>query len=158
MVDFSILLTRKERRWRRELGLFVEALSLQLAAGFDLGYGWSEALASLREEISAEHLAWLSPEGEGPVRSLTRLAKEYPVSGARVWFAALRDLYASGAALGPAVGAMATYLRKEQEAALEEHCRELPTKINVLLILFFLPPTFLLLFVPLVWEILHAFP
>lgn len=158
MANLEILLKRKERRWRRELILFVEALSLHLSAGLDLGFSWPETLASLACEISPELRAWLDPEEESVGRLLNRLAGDYPFSEHRLWFAALRDLHGSGAALGQAVSAMAAFLRREQEAALETHARELPTKINVLLLLFFLPPTFLLLFLPLVWEILHAFP
>lgn len=130
---------------------------MHLSAGYDLSYSWQETLRNFRDEISPELYQQLAlQEGEGVARRISALSSNYPINSHRLWFATICDLYASGAGLCQAVGAMATFLRKEHESSLEEHCRTLPAKTNVLLLLFFLPPTLWLLLVPLVWELLHA--
>jgi hypothetical protein len=75
----------------------------------------------------------------------------------RLWFGVLAELYGSGTSLVQPVQAIAGTLRKEQHAELENHLRVLPVKVNVVLMVFFLPPTFLWLFGPLLMEILAQF-
>lgn len=157
MESVSFLLKNRSRRERKELIQFTDALSLHLQAGFDLAYSWPKTLEGLAHDLSAATRERLAPKEAGMSELLGKLAQSYPAPRHRVWFAAICDLYSSGAALNQAVSAMADSLRKEQEIDLEAHCRILPTKINILLLLFFLPPAFLLLFAPLMLEILGAF-
>jgi pilus assembly protein TadC len=74
-----------------------------------------------------------------------------------MWFGVLAELYDSGTSTIQAIQAISQTLRREQEAELETHLRVLPLKVNVVLMIFFLPPTFLWLFGPLVMEILAQF-
>jgi len=158
MENFEFLLKRRRRLLRRDLIGFLDALSLQLQVGYDLAYGWPETLAALDSQLGPDMRTFLRPlDDEAMSATLTRLAGAYPVEAHRHWFHALLDRYVSGASVLESVRAIATYLRKEQERDFEAHCRTLPSKLNVLLILFFLPPTFLLLFVPLILEIIQGF-
>jgi hypothetical protein len=152
---------KKTRLWRHQLLQFLDALSLYLQAGYDLAYGWPETHRALEAELcpalAKELRAAGGVDGEGILALLSRLALSYPEAGHRLWFSVLKELYASGAGLGDAVRAMANSLRQEHYRDLDAHCRNLPTKINVLVLLFFLPPALLLLFTPLILEILRSF-
>ena len=141
---------RAKRRRRNGLIAVLDAVALYLSAGYDLAYAWPGAVEACRADLPI-------PGEHGMTAVLTELARGYPEPEHRVWFTVLSDLYASGASLTAAVEAMADTLRKEQALDLETHCRILPTKANVVLLVFFLPPAFLLLFAPLILEILQAF-
>ena len=88
---------------------------------------------------------------------LARLAADYPDADHRIWFLALAELYETGAGLREAVEAVSKTLRGEHGRDLEAHCRELPTRVNILLLLFFFPAVAALLFVPLLAEIVGVF-
>ena len=152
---------KKARLWRHQLMQFLDALSLYLQAGYDLAYGWPETHRALKAELCpglGKELEFSrGGEEEGILALLSRLAMHYPDPGHRLWFSVLKELYSSGAGLGEAVRAMASHLRHEHYRDLDAHCRNLPIKINVLVLLFFLPPSLLLLFTPLLLEILSAF-
>lgn len=145
-----LLLERRARR--RDLIRFLEALALFLQCGFDLSYSWPTAIGGA--ESVPEPLR--DTAGEGMAAHLTRLSETYPDPEHRLWFSVLRQLYEQGAGLTDAVLAIGSTLREEQNRDWERHCRTLPTKINVLLILFFLPPTLVLLFVPLLAEVMKS--
>ncbi len=140
----------KARREQSELLHFVESLHLHLAAGYDLAFAWGEA---------ARGLAVFSPTlaselgGDAPLSErLERLGKTFSQEGARVWFLLLLALYREGSPLLAAVRSLRDRLRTEQEEALVRHAEEYPMKASVVLLLFFLPATFLLLFYPLLAE------
>ena len=158
MERLEILLKRAARRRRQELAQFLESVSLFLDAGFDLSYAWPEAFRSLGARLDP----WLAgllevPHGETPSATLRRLARNYPEPSHRIWFLVLQELYESGAPLREAMRASAQALRAEHARDLEAHCRTLPTRANVILLLFFLPPTLALLFLPLLSEMTRAF-
>lgn len=164
MENFGFLLNRKVKKarlWRHQLLQFLDALSLYLQAGYDLAYGWTETHRALETELCSglekELRTGGGLAGEGILALLSRLARSYPEPGHRLWFSVLKELYTSGAGLSDAVRAMANTLRQEHYRDLDAHCRNLPTKINVLVLLFFLPPALLLLFTPLILEILSSF-
>ena len=162
---FKNPLSRKwsERRYRQGLIHFFEALSLHVKAGFALSYSWPETIASLEESICERlrgDLASKTKEAEledtvGEILKI--LSRSCWIASYQIWFGVVSELYESGAPLSQAVEAIATTLRREQERDLEAHCRSLPMKVNVTLMIFFLPPTFLFLFGPLVLEILSQF-
>ncbi len=148
----QLLLTRIRRRDRRELIFFLDSLSLFLLGGFELGYAWEETLQL------GEGGAFLKrKDGESTAELLERMAENYPNPDHRLWFRVLGELYKSGAPLAEAIPAMANAIRQEGQRELDDHCRTLPMRLNVGLILFFLPPVLLLLFAPLLQEILGAF-
>jgi hypothetical protein len=149
-VETRFFSLRAKRRRRNGLVAVLDAVGLYLTAGYDLGYAWPGAVEAARSSLPV-------PADRGMAAVLAELAAGYPDLEHRVWFAVLSDLYTSGASLGAAVEAMSATLRKEQALDLEAHCRLLPTKDNVVLLIFFLPPAFLLLFSPLILEILAAF-
>lgn len=155
--------TRIARSYRQGLIYFFEALSLHLRAGFSLSYSWSEVLLALGEALPSQLTRDLSfrvtdsgyPEGIREV--LLRLQGNKNIATHQMWFSVLAELYDTGAGMAQSVEAVGDALRREQDRELEAYCRTLPMKINVVLILFFLPPTFLWIFAPLVIEILEQF-
>jgi hypothetical protein len=172
MADYKILLRRlsqpfyrqwQQRKYRYGLICFFDSLTLYLKAGFSLSYSWPETLRALEETFSAELLgdlrgpkteSWAERDLGGLLLDLKNNCRNVSY---RMWFGILWELYSSGAQLTHGVEAVTTALRREQEREFEMHCRALPTKVNIVLILFFLPPTFLWLFIPLILEILSQF-
>lgn len=154
---------RMQRVNRTGLIHFFDALSLYLQAGFALSYAWKEVLSSLEGALPTELRAALSfrmSESEGLeaiTQVLFRLQNESAVVPHCVWFSVLADLHSSGGGLTRGVESISKFLRNEQQRDLESHCRSLPTKVNIALLLFFLPPTFLWVFAPLVFEISKQF-
>lgn len=153
----------KNRQYRHGLICFFDSLSLFLRAGYSLGYSWPETLKSLDGLLASEvrddlqgGMKVLSEEWE-VAETLNQLATSCRIEPYRLWFALILKLYENGAQLIRGVEAVTTALRREQERDFEAHCRSLPTKVNIILMLFFLPPTFLWLFIPLVLEILAQF-
>lgn len=172
MANHKILLMRmkklsskkwKKREYRRGLIYFFESLSLYLKAGFSLSYCWGETLRALKGAIPQELEIELRGGEQvlGVMESLGEVLENLKcnchIESYRMWFAVLSDLYVSGASLTRPVESLVLALRREQEAELEAHCRSLPLKVNIVLILFFLPPIFLSLLGPLVCEILTQF-
>ncbi len=148
-----MLLLRERRRWRRDLIHFFEGVSLHIHSGYDLAYSWSEVLKGLSEVLNPTFTELLClRDEEGITGLLGRLANGYPEPSHRMWFGMLKQLYGQGAPMGEAVLAAGKTLRGEQERDLEAHCRRLSGRLNLRILFFFLPPTFLLLFCPLLRE------
>ena len=153
-----LLNTKRKRRVRHGLLQFFETVGLYLHAGYDLGYAWPESLEALkgampqglREELSKK-------SGESMHETLVRLARGFNVREFRVWFSVIQELYESGAGLSACASSIAGTLRSDHLREWEEHLQKLPSKVNILVLLFFLPPTFLLLFYPLLLDILTSF-
>jgi len=158
MATLSLLLKNRDRRLRRDLIHFFEALVLYLQVGYDLAYAWPETLGLLSETVSEELLENLRPISDdgGMAAVLARISQKYVVPGHRLWFRMLSELYSSGAPLMDAVHAITFTLRHEQQREIESHQRLLPSRVNTALILFFLPATFLLLFTPLLLHLKGA--
>jgi hypothetical protein len=145
-----LLNRRKHRAFRRDLIAFFEALSLYLGAGYDLSYSWAQILTQIKESLAPEMGRLLAGEENRMGALLKGLTQGYPIAKHRVWFAVLAELYEQGAPLTEAVQAMAAGLRAEQARDWEAFARTLPTKANLVLLVCFLPPTLVLLFLPLV--------
>ncbi len=151
---FEVCLVKRKRRQRTQnLIEFFTALSLFLRVGWDIGHAWREALHSLQPRLGTDMKHFLALDGDGLAPVWKRLSAEYPDAEHRLWFTALEKLHQNGAAMGDAVNAIVCSLRNEQSCDLDGHCRTLPARTNILLILFFLPPTLILLLFPLALEI-----
>lgn len=138
---------------------FVHALALHLQAGFDLATSWRNSLSLLEPVLSRDELHRLSfPPDLGLSARLRKLASDWPNPNHRMWFALISDLSNSGASLVPAVNAFAQTLRQEAKLRQEAQARALPSRINILVLVFFLPPAMLLLFAPLLSELLSSLP
>lgn len=123
-------------------------------AGFDLSYSWEQASELVREGGDGEFLEQWAMEGSGPLCSkLSELHRSCPLKDMRVWFSVLESLYGQGAPVREALLGMASHLRRSHLQDFESHCRDLPTKVNIWMVLFFLPPTFLLVLVPLLLQL-----
>ncbi len=163
MASFKILLeklrkgVRYRRRVRHALMQFLETVGLYLQAGYDLGYAWPESLKAIGDKMPAGLLPELSSREEEPIgQLLERLANHFSIRPLRVWFSVILELYQSGAGLSHCVSSIANTLRSEHSRDLENHLQRLPSRTNILIILFFLPPTFLLLFYPLLLEVISS--
>lgn len=149
---------KRKRRVRHSLIQFFETIGLYLQAGYDLGYGWPESLKAIREQMPRGLALELSQKGDEPVNQvLFRLSENFEIEGLRIWFSVIYELYQNGAGLSHSISSIASTLRSEHARDLENHLQRLPSKTNILVILFFLPPTFLLLFYPLLLEITSSF-
>ncbi len=158
MERFRFLKTKEKREARHGLVQFFEALFMNLSSGFELSYAWRETLSILSKELPpflSKELELVESESFSVL--LDKLGSSYSSVEHRIWFQTISELYQSGAGLTEAVRGVALTLRKEHERDLENHIRALPTKLNVCMLLFFLPPTLAVLFFPLLLEILKAF-
>lgn len=162
MASFNLLLKKSnaQRELRRGLIYFLEGLSLHLQGGYEFSYSWNETLKMMSHELPSplqKELALESSSEGGVNQLLMRLAMRYPTESHRIWFSVLQRLYLSGAGLVDGTLGLAQSLRLEEERDLKHHLKTLPTKINITLILFFLPATFLLLFVPILINLANNF-
>lgn len=161
MERLKVLLKSKmkhKRRVRHSLMQFFETTGLYLQAGYDLGYAWPESLKAIGEQMPPGLKEELALRPEEPINQvLTRLSNEFKIESLRIWFSVINELYQNGAGLSQCVASIASTLRSEHSRDLENHLQRLPSKTNILVILFFLPPTFLLLFYPLLLEIISSF-
>lgn len=139
MVSFQ--LTRKTRRRRSDLIELVESIEPHLAVGYDLAMSWKLGSEDLKDGWAEDSRILLCGDGRSIRETLVELSSCYPDPKHRLWFSALLELYTHNASLCPAVRAFLQFLRKEQERDWEAHLRGLPTRLNVGLILFFLPST-----------------
>ncbi len=161
MERLKVLLKSKnkhKRRVRHSLMQFFETVGLYLQAGYDLGYAWPEALKAIGEQMPEGLKEELAQKKDEPITQvLARLSSDFKIPSLKIWFSVINELYQSGAGLANCVSSIASTLRSEHSRDLENHLQRLPSRTNILVILFFLPPTFLLLFYPLLLEIISSF-
>lgn len=138
----SVLLKAKEaRQKRKELLLFFDLLGLYVSAGYDLSYAWSEAIQSTG--------LFLTKESNQSINSFLKyLENHFVPQEYRFTFKVLRQLYQRGATLSPAIQAFSRTLRRDLERDIEGHLRTAPTRANICLLLFFLPPALALVVFP----------
>ncbi len=139
----------KNRR-QAELLQFVEAMALHLEVGYDLAFSWEESALALRAQ-SSELYAELHSKESLSAR-LNYLAEHSSLTEARVWFSLLLTLYQEGSPILGAVNAFRRQLNVDIEAALIRHHEEFPVKASLVLLFFFLPPAFCLIFYPLLQQ------
>lgn len=141
----------KKNRRRIELLLFVESLSLHLEVGFDLAYAWEraqETLVAQRTDLVEE----LSLGDAGLSATLARLGECASVEEGRLWFSLLALLYREGSPLVAAAQAFRSQLVAVIDAGVVQHTEEFPHRASLILLFFFLPPAFVLLFYPLLQQ------
>jgi hypothetical protein len=127
--------------------------SLYVSVGFDLAYAWSKTLENLHDDFQKDFCEWANVKEDSFSRFLLSAADSIPYGEWKVWFESLHELYMGGLAQREFLEAFSENLQEEQSRELETHVRTLPQKINILLILFFLPPVFFLLMAPLVVQL-----
>lgn len=148
---------KDERCLRRELILFFDLLELYISVGYDLSFAWQETLFHFK---SLSHLDFNPTvtnnwEDQGLLHHLKRLEQTFPVERYRFGFTGLVQLYSRGGALTPFIQSFSRFLRQELERDLSGYLRDCPTRANVLMILFFLPPALALLLIPLIQAFQH---
>ena len=157
-MHFKVNQVLLNRRVRRELIQFLEALWLYVQGGYELAFGWSKVLESGAAEVSETLRHELTQKEE--VASFTDLlgvlGSRFSLKEYRIWFQVLRELYTGGAGLSQFLEAMINSLREAERLEIELHCRRLPSRISIATLLFFLPPAMMLLFVPLTLELIHS--
>lgn len=158
MERLQILLKQRDHQVTRDLAFFIEALSLYSKVGYDLAYCWPLALNSMQSLMVPALHDQLKVQQGSLAMTLEELVKMHPVERHRMWFSVIGQIYASGAGIGQVLEAFSSALRQELDREIDEHCRALPTKINVISLLVFFPAAAVLLFVPLLLEVLRQLP
>lgn len=120
--------TLRERR-RARLAM-LRTVTARVEVGLDLAYAWPEA----------------DPTGHFADR-LRAEDKSDPIDA--LWLPVLAELYEAGAPMRDALSGWQTSLAEAQTADVERFCRERPERVSVVLLLFYLPAAFLILFPPL---------
>lgn len=148
---------KEERSLRRELILFLDLLELYISVGYDLAFAWQETLNHLKgsAHLNLNQTGTKSWEGQGLLHHLKYLEQEFPIVRYRFAFTGLVQLYSRGGALTPFIQSFSRFLRQELERDLSAYIRDCPTRANVLMILFFLPPALALLLFPLIQAFQH---
>jgi len=121
--------TRREHR-RQRLAL-LRTVASKVEVGLDLAYAWPAELGasdSLGERLRNE-------SHEDPIDAL--------------WLPILAELYESGAPMRDVLQGWQSSLADAQTADIDRFCRERPERVSVVLLLFYLPAAFLILFPPL---------
>lgn len=140
---------KRRREVRRDLLVFLDALYLYLLGGYELEFAWRTALGELAPSFGRDFaaLADLPPDSRLAPK-LRQLSHRFPLADCQTWFALLADLHERGATQSDFVSAFAGLVRAEERSDWERHARELPTKLNLCLLVFFLPAAFVVLFGP----------
>lgn len=157
MFNLAILyqLLKKPERNTEAIAEFLNCVGLFLLAGYDLTYSWAKSVSLLRSGWSPQLQSFLDLSQSGLAGTLTALNQSYPHDEIRVWFGILKELHEAGAGLSELVFAFADNLHLERSQKLEHHVRVLPTKLNILFLLFFFPPLMILLLGPLLFELIR---
>ncbi len=135
MALFPVLLKRRYRKKRQALRIELERMLLYLDVGYDLSYAWE----SVRQKPLSQDLNHLI---------------EHPIHFSYLnWFIFLIDIYQTGAPVRPSLLALCEQLKRDEAIELEQHLETLPSRLNLVLLLFFLPATFLILFAPLLFAL-----
>ena len=149
---------REQRRYRHEMILFFHSLSLYLVAGYDFNSSWELVSESLLRGMSRPLRDCLKISQGGVLSDVFRSVQvSFPIQGIRPWLGVLGQFYENGTELVSAIRQLTELLEAEQAMDMENHQRCLPTRLNLILIVFFLPPALMLLMTPLVlgvWETL----
>jgi len=153
-----LLKIRRHRRLQLEFNDFLSILILYLSAGFELTYAWRETLNLMQERISSELKSLLLvAQNESLNERLLKISEIYPIIETRVWFSVLSELYLTGGPLLEAIKAFSKSVRNSLKNDIEYHLRTIFTKTNILMLLFFLPPTLILIFIPILKSLFIEF-
>ena len=128
MLSLKRVSLRERRRTRLAM---LRTVTARVEVGLDLAYAWPTA-----------------GEGEGTFAERLRAeASSDPIDA--LWIPVLAELYEVGAPMRDVLYGWQTALSEAQTADIERFCRERPERVSVVLLLFYLPAAFLILFPPL---------
>lgn len=135
----------------------MELLSVALAAGSPVEQSFKVVAANLKEPLSSE-LLLVDQEvnllGNARDVALNNLAKRCDSKQVSSFVAQLTQALNLGSSISDGLQRQANLARETQQAAILERIRKMPTKLDVVLSLCFLPPTVLLVTVPTVVKLL----
>lgn len=154
-------LSRRERRRRRaiELGLpdAMELLGIAIAAGSPIEQCFREVAESMDGPL-AEEFSLVDKEvnllGHSREEALEHLGQRCRSQDVSAFAAQLTQAISQGSSLTEGLAARAALARETAQAEAMERIRKMPTKLDIVLSLCFLPPTVALVVVPTVIDLL----
>ena len=157
--DAFLDIKRKERRLLIEATLpdAMDLLGVALAAGSPVEQCFKEVAASLEGPLS-EEFSLVDREvnmlGISREKALRHLADRYESQEVSAFVAQLLQAINQGSSITEGLAAQSSLARECAQAAALEEIRKMPTKLDVILCVFFLPPTTVLVLVPTVVRLL----
>lgn len=151
---------QKQRRCAIEASLpdVMELLGIALAAGSPIEQCFREVAASVEGPLS-EELRLVDQEvnllGHAREQALEHLAKRCCSQEVTAFVAQLVQAINQGSSVAEGLAAQAAIARETAQAEALERIRKMPTKLDIVLSMCFLPPTVALVVVPTVVNLLH---
>ena len=150
---------RQARRAAIDAGLpdAMELLGVAIAAGSPVEHCFRQVAESLNGPL-ADEFRLVDQEvnllGHSRAKALSNLAQRCASQEVTAFAAQLTQAIEQGASVAQGLANQAALARSRAQAAALEHIRKMPTKIDVVLSVCFLPPTTLLVLVPTVVDLL----
>lgn len=158
--EFALASKEKQRRCVIEASLpdVMELLGIALAAGSPIEQCFREVAASSTGPIS-EELRLVDQEvnllGHAREQALEHLAERCRSQEVTAFVAQLVQAINQGSSVAEGLATQAAIARETAQAEALERIRKMPTKLDIVLSLCFLPPTVALVVVPTVVNLLH---
>lgn len=150
---------RQARRAAIDAGLpdAMELLGVAIAAGSPVEHCFRQVAESLNGPL-ADEFRLVDQEvnllGHSRAKALSNLAQRCASQEVTAFAAQLTQAIEQGASVAQGLANQAALARSRAQAAALEHIRKMPTKLDVVLSVCFLPPTTLLVLVPTVVDLL----
>lgn len=150
---------RQARRAAIDAGLpdAMELLGVAIAAGSPVEQCFRQVAESLNGPL-ADEFRLVDQEvnllGHSRAKALSNLAQRCASQEVTAFAAQLTQAIEQGASVAQGLASQAALARSRAQAAALEHIRKMPTKLDVVLSVCFLPPTTLLVLVPTVVDLL----
>lgn len=150
---------RQARRAAIDAGLpdAMELLGVAIAAGSPVEQSFRQVAESLNGPL-ADEFRLVDQEvnllGHSRAKALSNLAQRCASQEVTAFAAQLTQAIEQGASVAQGLANQAALARSRAQAAALEHIRKMPTKLDVVLSVCFLPPTTLLVLVPTVVDLL----
>ena len=150
---------RQARRAAIDAGLpdAMELLGVAIAAGSPVEHCFRQVAESLNGPL-ADEFRLVDQEvnllGHSRAKALSNLAQRCVSQEVTAFAAQLTQAIEQGASVAQGLANQAALARSRAQAAALEHIRKMPTKLDVVLSVCFLPPTTLLVLVPTVVDLL----
>lgn len=158
----EVILANKQKKRRRAIEAslpdVMELLGIALAAGSPIEQCFREVAASINGPL-AEELRLVDQEvnllGHAREQALEHLAERCRSQDVTAFVAQLVQAINQGSSVAEGLAAQAAIARETAQAEALERIRKMPTKLDIVLSLCFLPPTVALVVVPTVVNLLH---
>lgn len=158
----QLYLARRERARKRAIETrlpdVMELLGVALAAGSPVEQCFREVASSIDGPLS-EELSIVDQEvnllGHTREKALEHLADRCNSRDVSAFVAQLTQAIGQGSSIAEGLAAQASLARETAQARALEKIRTMPTKLDIVLSLCFLPPTVALVVVPTVVDLLH---